>query len=218
MLACPVTPPDRATARLRAIGLPEEAVLHSSVEAGLTAFMNCPRLAPITGPGQLMHVETVGALREHLEMLGWNAECQHNQEPTISPDGRVRLIVMSGDEATGLEAETPLSRHPRGRLSASNVMRNQLVLDLYPGAVSPGTVPDEQLTWALLHYVDLVAREVRIEVSAPRDLSEDRRVGGWIERIIIDPLPFDGGSDPVRRPVDPAPAHPVDVPIHRLPA
>jgi hypothetical protein len=216
MISCPVTTADAVPERLRQIGLPEEDLLRASVEAGLTAFLNCPRLAPITGPGQLMHIEIVGALRARLEMLHWNAECQHNQEPTISPDSRIRLIVMSGDEATGLEGETPLSRHPRGRLSASNVVRNQLVFDLYPGTqVLPGDLPDQQLTWALVHYVDLGAREVRLEVSAPKELGDDRRVGGWIERIIIGPVSFDG-PDPVRLPIDPAPAQPVDVPIRRL--
>jgi hypothetical protein len=50
------------------------------------------------------------------------------------------------------------------------------------------------MTFLLLMHRDAQAQEVRCELSRPIHMDEDSRVSGWIERIIVKPLPFLGST------------------------
>ena len=88
----------------------------------------------------------------------------------------------------------------------------QLALDLATGqTLEPDPVTGvRRVTWWLL--ICTRHDEVRLELSLPRAIGEDGRIGSWAERIILEPL----GGEPtlVETPDDPD-LPPIDVPVER---
>jgi hypothetical protein len=197
--------------------LPFEVELHEltdAVSAGFTAYRSCTADHPATAAGYYFYSETVRALRESVGKRGWTAECDSNIEYVVHPDGHVRLFVLAGDGGTGYGAADLRSRRSRGERGRLAVHRNQLRLPVEENNSSAdaasGEKPLRQIqTWALVHFVDAGAAEVRVELSLPTGISEEGRVEGWARRII---LPSVGPSLSIPEPA----AQPrIDVPVAR---
>lgn len=161
-------------------GLTEE-IIRAAVIRGEIARASCTRLDPVTRAGYSAWAETTKALREELVIHGWKAQ-QGGTHPTVSPTGKLEIIVQTGDDATG-RPEEPRSRNPKGPVIERVVAANQLLLWQ---DVDVATALPVAETWVLL-----IARdddEVRFELSLPNHVDADGRIDGWKMRIRFDPL------------------------------
>ena len=64
-------------------------------------------------------------------------------------------------------------------------------------------------TWVLLFFIDVT--ELRCELSMPRGIGPDEKLDGWVERIILPPVPLE--PEPIL--AESVPAAPIDVPVTR---
>jgi hypothetical protein len=187
--------------------------LTDAIAAGFTAYRSCTDDHPATARGYYFYAETVRALRESVGKRGWTGDCDSNIEYVVHPEGRLRLFVLAGDAGTGYGTADLRSRRSRGQRGRLAVHRNQLRLPVEESdsAATPSgeQVPKQVQTWALVHFVDPGAAEVRVELSLPTGISEDGRVEGWARRIILPSVgPPLAIPDPVAQPR-------IDVPVAR---
>jgi len=183
-------------ARLAELGL-EEAILRQAAEQGLAQWATCTENHPPSYPGYSAWAETVRILRDLLAPSGWVRSNEGNLPFTVNAAQTVALSVATGDEATGLQDETPCTKSSKGPRTAGAVAVNARQLTLFPVEVRPEDLANlrgdgRRMTWLLLFHRDEARRQVRFELSRPTSMSENERVDGWIERIIFDPISFDG--------------------------
>lgn len=182
------TAADPALARL---GLTAEALL-TAVKRGYLARTNCtpnhpPLYAPIVAWG-----ETVRVLREQLAPLGWQRQDDRNYARTLHPSGRTAIAVATGNEATGLANEVPMTKSAKGPITQEAVEINRVQAWL-PGMEPTVAVAEQDVvaptTWFLLiHHAD---DELRAELSLPCAIGADNRVNSWRERILLPAVPLD---------------------------
>ncbi|WP_435004708.1 hypothetical protein [Xanthomonas arboricola] len=136
--------------------------------------------------------EGTAHLRSLLVPKGWVLDDPSNQPRVVSPSGKLCLTVSSGTPDTGVPHRTPQTRNDKGSQTASSVQYNARQGNLFPvesSNVVSLSATDGQALWFLLYYIDLDAREVRVELSRPTAMSEADRVSGWSVRYIIPPVP-----------------------------
>jgi len=182
--------------RLADLGLDEE-ILRQAIQRGFAEWAACTQNHPPSVPGLLAWGETVRALRDLLAPLGWERSNEGNLPFTVNEGKTVALSVATGDEQTGKPDETPCTRSSKGPRTAGAVAANAKQLDLFPIAMLPEDLAKikgegQRMTWLLLLHRDEGDREVRCELSRPTSMSENQHVDGWIERIILGSIPFDG--------------------------
>ena len=125
-----------------------------------------------------------------------------------SPDGRVTLVVCSGNALAGSidPREEPRTRYPKGPMYRAAVATNrQLML----GEAVPDNQADvpQQETWLALWWAS--ALEGRVEISLPAHVDASGFVDRWARRIILDPTPL--GEYPATG--DDEPEVGIDVPV-----
>lgn len=211
MVQLPIEPESREPATLADLGLSVE-VLHAAARAGLAARASRSGLAPRNAAGTDLYSFTVEELRLLLVPEGWEPAFVVGQEQSVSPDGRIGLIVSTGDGPVGeLSEAQPRTAHPKGPLMRDVVAANhgyvqgELALDIVPPRPAG---PDAPTVWVLLLKID--ADVLHLELSLPDGFAEDDRVDSWAERILLPPIalgdlagPHDRGDDPIDVPVDP---------------
>lgn len=184
-----------AADRLYSLGITAE-LLVDAVSDGQIARDTCTANDPATLAGLLAWGRTVRGLRERLIPLGWTRGNSRGLETAIHPSGEFAIAVATGDEATGIEAQSPKSRHPKGSSMASAVNRNQKLLweDVIERevAIAPATNCE---TWVLL--ICVCESEVRSELALPVSIGIDGRVEEWRERIILPALALDETRLPI---------------------
>ncbi len=190
--------------RLAELGL-EEELLRQALQQGLSEWATCTDNHPTSFPGLLFWGETVKSLRDLLAPHGWERANEGNLPFTVNGAKTVAIAVATGDEETGNPEETPCTKSSKGPHTAGAVRVNALQLDLFPITVLPEDLArikgdGKRMTWILLFHRDHVTREVRCELSRPTSMSDNQHVDGWIERIILEPIRFDG--DIAQIPVD----------------
>lgn len=180
--------------RLAELGLEEEP-LREVVQRGFYAFTTCTPNHPPLIPGIWAWGETVRALREYVLRIGWSRSDEKNYSVVINPEGQIAIAVSTGDDATGRADATPSTKARKGPSTIDAVNVNQLQLNLFPPTPIP-TPPrdlsqkDERVTWFLLMRRSL--KEVRCELSLPSSIDADGHIDGWVERILLKPVPLDG--------------------------
>lgn len=160
-----------------------EQILRTAVERGEIARRGCTELDPPTRAGYSAWAETTRAIREGLVGNGWRA-LQGGSCPTVSPDGKVAIIVQAGDEATGTQQLTPHSKNPKGPAVELAVANNNQLL-LWDDELPPKDPPPAE-TWVLLVSHD--PDEVRFELSLPAGVDSDGRIVAWQQRILFAPI------------------------------
>jgi hypothetical protein len=189
-------------ARLSALGLTEEALLHAA-RRWYVAWSGFTPNHPPFGIGIAAWMEAVAALREELMQEGWARSDERNYALVISPDGRTAINVATGDFGTGRPEANPSNKAPKGISTADAISINQIQLEL------PLPVPqlppvrggDGPLTWFLLLH--RAPEEIRCELSVPSDMSPDGRITQWQERIILGTISLDGDSVDIVTPQGP---------------
>jgi hypothetical protein len=184
---------ENAHQRLEQLGLSALPLLEAT-RRGLAAAAACTPNHPRIMPGLSAWSETVCGLREELAPEGWVRLDEGNLPWTVNAEGSIAIAVATGDEDTGREQGSPCTKSKKGPRVAEAVEANQL--ELFPTGVRlPATTPPGRTTWLLLIHRDARAGELRVELSRPVNMSEDNRVDGWSERIILDSTPFDRDLD-----------------------
>jgi hypothetical protein len=190
------TEPFEVRARLDDLGLTEE-ILQQAVQRGTAAFNSCTENHPRQSPGFYRWSDTVSALRELLIPLNWRPEDDNNLPFVVNESGTIALIVATGDEATGRPDIDPCTSSTKGPRTANAVAMNNAQQQLFPyERIQPEDLEkvNGRMTWLLLMHSDARAEEVRCELSRPLNMSAEGRVGGWVERIILSPMPFLGST------------------------
>lgn len=166
---------------------------------------------PPAGPGMVGWVMASTSLRETLCPQGWAANDDGNYSRAVSPDGKMAIVVSSGDEWTGLPHRAPKTRSAKGAcaVAAADANRRQLSLFKWDDEKVVQLVPGA-LTWYLLlfHSDD----DIRAEMSLPQYVDDGEKIQYWAERIILPKIPrtnmeltLPGGGD------DPGPDFDIDV-------
>lgn len=140
-------------------------------------------LAP-TGPGTLMYHFAIAKIRELMAEKNWKPDSVRNLPYAISPDGSVKITTATGDASTGIKGRQ--GPQLKGKGIMSSVLNGQLALfdaDDYLADQQQGKL------WYLVFYVDKRQQEIRMELSRP-NFNADNQVKGWINRIIMSPVPL----------------------------
>lgn len=176
--------------RLSDLGL-KAHIIRTAVSLGEIARASCTPNHPQNAAGWYAWAETVRYLREGLAADGWTRESVNGVSLVVSPDGRVAIVVSTGDEATGMNDNTPRTKSTKGKQTALLIAQNrqQLLLEFADLEEPDATAPLDARTWYLLFCSD--GDEVRIELSFPKSLDINGRPSDWAERIIIEPFQRD---------------------------
>ena len=200
-----ITEPHEVEARLRELHPTLRAdLLLEALRAGMVEKANCTDHHPATYPGSVMYGESTRMLRDLLTPLGWIKCSTKNFETSVSPDRKMAIVIVSGDEWTGTKSEThrPTTRHEKGLVTKRAVERNrQGVLPFLPSDEAAnaevfGDDPDEeevyQTTWFLLHCI--VGDDLRAELSQPTEIDETGKIRQWSVRLVLDTIPLDSDA------------------------
>jgi hypothetical protein len=196
--------------RLSALKVDKEW-LHDVATACLMAREGCNPLAPLTAPGFYAWSEGYARLRELSAPDGWKAVIWQGLPMIESPDGQVAIVLMAGDERTGLEGPDPKTKRERGPMTQEAISNNweqMSFLPLLTGLIEKRQKLSHPFTYILLWYG--IGTTVRSELSLPFFMDEKRRVAAWEERIVVD------GPGPGPQILEPE--SPIEVEVTRRPA
>ena len=188
------TEPDEVDARLKSLGL-ERALLLEAGRRGLAAFAACTPHHPRNFPALASWAETMRGLRDQLAVIPYRwMSIEENGQPQVhNPAGTIALTVAGGDKNTGRVGDA----EPKTSSSKGFTTSRAMALNAY---LFPEMEEDERekiirvkncQTWFLLGHRDRVAGELRLELSMPISMSEDRHIDGWRERILLPATSFD---------------------------
>lgn len=135
-------------------------------------------------------------LRATMIPKGWHPEDPQGQPRVVSRDRKISLTVSSGNPDTGVPNRIPQTRNDKGSQTASSVRFNARQGQLFMFKTAdddPESARASQggVLWIFLYYIDLDAREMRMELSQPTDMSDNDKINGWSVRYILPTLKFD---------------------------
>ncbi|MDD5579178.1 MAG: hypothetical protein PHY16_07870 [Methylobacter sp.] len=194
--------------RLALLGL-KESLLREAMTQGYLARARLTANHPRIFHGTSTWAETVASLRELLRPEGWEKSDIGNYELTLNSTRDIAIQVVTGDEGTGLAQAMPSNKCPKGRNTIEAVINNRQ-LDMFEELIpQPYRGINNLSTWILLYRI--TKEVVRCELSLPSTVSEEGRITGWKERILLRPLYREA------KPFDVRPSqHPeIDIPIKR---
>lgn len=181
-------------ARLAELGLEQELLLQAA-QRGLAAFAACTPHHPRNYPALASWAETFRGLSDLLVVhpYRWTKLDDNGQPQVHSLSGLIAITVAGGDSNTGRigDAEPKTSASKGDTTSRAMLMNAFLFPDMEADARAKLEKMNRRQTWFLLIHRDLVAGEMRCELSMPISMSEDRRIDGWAERILLRPTSFD---------------------------
>ncbi len=139
-------------------------------------------------------METVHTLRAGLVLDGWSTNDERNAPRIIDPNGRVAILPVHGNAATGVADQTPKTARARGPVTSRAVQitgQLELALDLRTLISQPtGENRGELATWFLLYHRS-ANDGLRAELSLPIEVNDQNVVVGWKERILLPPRTYD---------------------------
>lgn len=191
MITALYTDPISVGNALANLGLDEQALLDAAMH-GYLARTNCTANHPPLYPSFVAWGETVRVLRDRLATKGWVRRDEKNYSRTLHPEGHVAIAVATGNEATGIASDSPITKSVKGPSTIEAVEANRLQAWL-PGMEPPAVFGNEDetqpTTWLLL--IHHASNEIRSELSQPFEIGADGRINGWRERIILRSMPLD---------------------------
>jgi hypothetical protein len=203
-MSIPTTALDPVAAAQRLMGLDlREPEFRDAISIGYEHASTCTGLHPLSLAGIEAWGWSLGHLRLQLAARGWTIDRKGNFETVVDPSGTVAIAVAAGDSGTGDRNANSRTRTPRGPATQRAVRGNQL------NFFSSGHESDHVQTWLLLHYLDPKAEEIRLELALPREMA-GKVIEAWAERIILEPIPFDGQVE-IDVTIEPDPQIDVDV-------
>lgn len=197
--------PHEVGARLRDLS-PDLTVdlLYNAILAGLGARNETTRASAITESGLKQWLETVKVLRTLLAEKQWRIHDLKNCPFVSSADGRISVVVMTGDKETGRQGIfDPANQAEKGSVVKGYVSVNRQ-LELFK-AVEFAQEKNETQVWVFLYHYDKKLKEVRYELSYPTGFNR-KKITEWGERLILGSIPdspesFVGGGVEPNAPV-----------------
>lgn len=193
MQACQVyTQPNDTAVRLAELKV-SEAALREAVNQGHLQRTRLTPNHPRIFPGLEMWGWTVASLRNQLSQYGWYAEEKSNYPLTAHREHNFVIAVASGDSYVGNPIGIPTTRSKKGKNTADAVEHNSQI-DMFAELLPE---PSDSLnvliqdTWILLHYIDQVKKEIRIELSRPSGIDDSGKIIAWSERVILSSIDLD---------------------------
>lgn len=225
MIPIVVQKPHEVTDALAELGI-RTADVRRAIERAEEATRGCSNNDPVTFEGTLLWAKTTRGLRD---LMGrrWRRERQEGLELVVRDDGRVAIVVATGDDLTGTDSTTqitglvsgsPSTRHTKGTglIRAITRNRDQLRMDFEGVNGDPSKSGIKRVTWVLL--LNATDDEVRAELSLPLGMQMTTKNEGyvveWARRIIIDAVPRDRKIEDLASPVDDEPD--IDVEVTRI--
>lgn len=189
------------TTTLDRLGL-QVTELQEAAKANFLAQASCTANDAPTAPGFIGWNASVRVLREFLIPKGWMRRDIKNSPRIISPDGRVALMVATGDEATGNSVIMPKTKSHKGATTRTAISNNEAQSSLFAEEMIPHMVPvasvgqSNKSTWVLLVHIHIdqsgnQRHFVRCELSLPVGMDDSGHITAWGERIILPELPID---------------------------
>ncbi len=181
-------------ARLTELGLEQELLLQAT-QRGLAAFAACTPHHPRNYPALASWAETFRGLSDLLVVhpYRWTKLDDNGQPQVHNPSGLIAITVAGGDSNTGRIGDAePKTSASKGDATSRAMLENAYLFpDMEADARAKLEKMNRRQTWFLLVHRDLVAGEMRCELSMPISMSEDRRIDGWAERILLRSTSFD---------------------------
>ncbi|HUN61844.1 MAG TPA: hypothetical protein VMU53_07635 [Candidatus Sulfotelmatobacter sp.] len=207
---------DRAS-KLRELGV-SEAILREAVERGQAEQAQRTLNHPPLYRGLTPWGEITCAFREQVIPLGWKRDDDGNLAITINDKGTAGIVVATGDEFTGDKDESPCTKSPRGPRTERIIKRNRSLAETLFGDIRKPTAAEiekinAQMTWFLLFSRDEKRQLIQCELSLPSKINRKGRVEGWLERIILEPVPY--GGEPAQKLEDVPQTPEIDIDLKR---
>jgi hypothetical protein len=208
--------PEAVFRRLEELGVPYDAVTES-VRIGYLRADFTTAAHPPTYPGTVVWGEITGEFRGRMALVEWGFDNTDNIPRSVSPDGRVVIVPVRGNDKTGIRnAHEHLSTRRRRGTAAVRIIREntQYALQLDDAPMSRELTAALDGTWFLLYNRD--GDVVRLELSYARAVDASGKLLEWAERLILPDIDLMGPppSDDWRR-GDDSPDTDVDVPVSR---
>ena len=199
-----LTHPDSASPRAKVISKPEQVaerlqelspdltleVFRNAIESGIGARNTTTAASAVTAPGSQQWFRTVEVLRTRMQEKQWRIHDPQNCPFITSPDKSISIVVMTGNPDTGLDGELePTNQADKGAVTEGYVHRNRaLQLQQSFDWSRRGNDDDGTAVWVLLYHYDVLANDVRFELSQPIDFS-GKKIIAWAERLIMERVP-----------------------------
>jgi len=180
--------------RLGELELTQEILLEAA-QRGLAAFAACTPHHPRNYPALASWAEAFRGLSDLLVVYPhrWSKFEENGQPQVHNPAGLIAVTVSGGDRNTGRIGDAePKTSSSKGDTTSRAMLENAFLFpEMEADAREKLERKNRRQTWFLLVHRDLVAGEMRCELSMPISMSEDRRIDGWAERILLKPTSFD---------------------------
>lgn len=165
-------------------------LLYKAIFSGLGARNDTTKASAVTAPGLKQWLETVETLRELLSEKQWRIHDERNCPFISSIDGRISIVVMTGDNETGHRGLIdPTNQAEKGIVVQGFVHRNrQLELFNKDAFKLAKSKQNETEVWAFLYHYDKKLKEVRYELSYPTGFDK-KKISQWGERLILGSIP-----------------------------
>lgn len=216
------TSEDDAESMLGQLGL-DSATLREVCRRGVGQFLTATPHHPRNAGGSFLYFELVRSLRDLLSVSSWET-CEDGLSLVFNEERRIAIAVFSGDGNTAKLDAVPWFRYERGQLTYAAIAGNANQLGLFDARpefahllpLMPRKLVDfgSYRTWCLLHFVDVVKSEFRVELSLPVGTNEQGDGDPWEHRIILDTVPFDDQPE-ISRPGDGPQGPELDIPIRK---
>lgn len=131
---------------------------------------------------------TLESVRTILFLLGWFKKVEHNFDSTISPNGKIALVVTTGDYGTGVPHLKPKVKREKGTMMVKAI-RCSGQMSLFPNPQDIVIQPDIN-TWIFMYYRDRKQGVIRSEISLPLWFGGNT-IENWERRIILPELKLD---------------------------
>jgi len=139
-------------------------------------------------------------LRDKTVPMGWSSSNDNNFPLCIHPSGSLVITVQTGDNDTGISANIPSNRAPKGTYTEQAIYINQRQFTLFDESPEAYLLigNEDRIMWVLLYHV--TQTEIRYELSLPR-LIVGGKICSWQERIVFPAIVFgeidieSGGGD-----------------------
>lgn len=208
--------PEATFRRLVELGIPYEAVTES-VRIGYLRGDFTTAAHPPTYPGTVVWGEITGEFRGRMVLMGWGFDNTDNIPRSVSPDGRVVIVAVRGNDRTGIrnQHEHLSTRRRRGTAAVRIIRENtQYFFQLDDVPMSATLTAALDGTWFLLYNRD--GDIVRLELSYARAVDHSGKLLEWAERLILPDIDLMGPPPPSDgRGQDDSPDNDVDVPVSR---
>jgi hypothetical protein len=164
------------------VDVPREAV-----RVGYELVLKCTENDVAGMSGYLAWGMPLRHLRDPLCQASWLVDRTGNFETVRSPDGKIAITSVRGDEKTGADGmpSTATDKGPRTQ-KAVTVNRAQLSFDpkIIGEASKVALLHKDVVTWFLLHHYDEDAHEIRLELAIPVEFVVTATTDSGDQRVV----------------------------------